>query len=124
MLVTHPSLPAIRLLPAIDLHLHLLHAIQLLLAIHLLPVIAVPRLLLLFPLDCACGGGVWRRHRSLVVWKGCRHGGLEAVQVLEVVEVWRSGGRGGLEVVQIRKRRGLEIWSSGRLVGMEVVEVM
>jgi hypothetical protein len=35
MLVTHPPLPAI----------------------HLLPTIAVPRLLLLFQLDCACGGG-------------------------------------------------------------------
>jgi hypothetical protein len=40
-------LPAIKLLPVI----------QLLSTIYLLPAITVPGLLLLFPLDCACGGG-------------------------------------------------------------------
>ncbi len=54
-------LPVIQLLPAIQLPPPNSHnpapAIQLLFTIKCLPVIAMPGLLPLFPLDCACGGG-------------------------------------------------------------------
>jgi hypothetical protein len=62
--------------PAI--HLHLLPTL------YLLPTITVPGLLLLFPLDCACGG-------SVEVWtSGGRAGSVD-------MEVWRYGGRVGME---------------------------